>query len=229
MCKVTRKIVMLGMSLVMACVLTASAFAQSVAESGPSFEGIVAVEEFFKNEEFLRIESENLAHFSSEFWVKHNSSVASYASMRNSFGRSRNGSIMYPAFYGGAFIDDNGSLNVFVKDSVETRSVASNAFVQSLRASGAIVRPAQYSFSELNRIMGKLNVFKINNPDNDVANNFNKFWLSNRSNEIIVELNDFSDERIALFRNTVSDSPMITFTEPSGFATLETIINPGTE
>ncbi|MBS3887129.1 MAG: hypothetical protein KGZ56_08735 [Dethiobacter sp.] len=225
--KVTRKIIMLGMSLVMACVLTTSAFAQNLAEGGSPFEGIVAIEELSQNKDYLRIESENLAQFSSEFWIEHDSSVESYDSMRNSFGRSRDGSIMYPDFYGGAFIDDYGVLNVFVKDSIETRSVVSNAFAQSLSASGVIIRPAQYSFNELNETMDKLNAFRINNPDNDVAHNFNKFWLSNRSNEIIVELNDFSDEQIALFRNTVSDSPMIVFIESSGFATRETIINPG--
>ena len=189
-----------------------------------SWECIKTVEEPFLNNDFSVIESENLDRFRAEFLEAHDNSVMSYDQMLNSFKRNKNGDITYPEYYGGAFIDSDGTLNVYIKDSGLARSSESAELTQPLSINGAIIREANYSYNELTKMMDSLNEFVANNRDNDVEVSFHSFYLSQTDNEIVIELENLSDEKIALFKNTVIDSPMITFVEET--SSIEFQVNP---
>ncbi len=52
--------------------------------------------------------------------------------------------------------------------------------------------------------MNRINEFKLNGED-DFANKFNYFKLSDSSNRIIVEFDELTDENIAEFKRKVTD------------------------
>ncbi|WP_313755943.1 hypothetical protein [Tissierella sp.] len=70
--------------------------------------------------------------------------------------------------------------------------------------SDIIIKPCQYSYVELTNTMNRINEFKLNGED-DFANKFNYFKLSDSSNRIIVEFDELTDENIAEFKRKVTD------------------------
>lgn len=162
-----------------------------------------------------------------EFFTNYDKSVMLHHSMMESFGQNSLGEIMYPEYFGGAFINDDGLLSVYVVvDASGARSTSAEEFARTLDLSGVIILPARFSMGELSGMMNRLNEFKVSNPYCDIANNFNSFWLADKENRIVVALTDYSLEQIEAFRRVVVDSPMIVFVERGEPLVLEANINP---
>ena len=196
------------------------AYAETTEIEGISVENTTSLDE-----EFLRAEQESLSQYDSEFLENHDSSVIDYQKMLDSFLKTRSGDIIYPEYYGGAYIDDEGDLIVYTKYPAIAEFNLANA------TSGSIdfeIKAAEYSYNELNDMMDLLNDFKEKNNNSKTARNFNTYWLSDSTNEIVVALEDMSPNRIMQFRKQVVDSPMITFQQAEP-AYLTTNIHPGAE
>lgn len=176
--------------------------------------------------ELIAMEKESLSKFDDDFLVKQEESAINYDRLINSFGLSRSTEPNYPDTYGGSYIDDNGELVIYVKE-IGTRR---DAFVQNteelLGSNNFRIEDATFSYNELVSLMNELNTYK-NTHNNDVTNNFNYYWLSDKSNNIVVELDNMSAENIAAFKAQVSDSPIITFKQADGPMMPEININPG--
>lgn len=115
---------------------------------------------------------------------------AAYDELINSFPQSKStGDRIYPDYFGGAYINDEGQLVVYVTDlnNVPLLLGADDKNV-------VIYQECEYSYNELNDTMDALNEYKFANPDSDIAKNFNSYALLDKENRVEVRLDEFSVE-----------------------------------
>lgn len=176
--------------------------------------------------EFIAMEKESLSRYDEDFLTNQEEAAMNYETMIDSFELSRSTEPDYPAAYGGSYIDDNGELIVYVSKNRKTR----DEFVQNtenlLDNDDYSIEEVEYSYNELVSVMNELNEYKTAHND-DVSNNFNYYWLSDKDNNIVVETSDMSEGAIEAFKEQVSDSPMIVFKQCSGPMVPEISMKPG--
>lgn len=135
------------------------------------------------------------------------SACEAYDELMNSFPLSRStGEKIYPDYYGGSYINDFGQLVIYVTDMANTPAVLSD-----IDSSTVVYQQCDYSYSELNELMDILNCYKLQNPDDSIARNFNHYALLDAENRIVVDLDDYSETRIQEFKDHVSSSDAILF------------------
>ncbi|MGB3180439.1 MAG: hypothetical protein WBB45_03565 [Cyclobacteriaceae bacterium] len=130
----------------------------------------------------------------------------------------------YPGYFGGAYIGDDGKLVVWIKGNAKKLKPQMAAI---LGTDDVVIRRARHSFNYLKRVMNDLNVFKLNPTNAATSANWNAYALMDADNEVIVELDDFNDVKIAEFKRTVMNHPAIRFTKSSGPVIEEVNLQPG--
>lgn len=157
----------------------------------------------------------------SEAIERYNKLIASFGTMKNRF---QDEVPDYPDHYGGAYVTPEGDLTILIAGDLEHGSNA----VRSIAGSGKVkFKHADYSYAELNGIMDELNDFAIKRKNPAAQKNFNIFSLMDQQNRVVVELNDYSDAKIAEFKSQVLNSPAIAFVKSKGQMKLEVDLNPG--
>lgn len=133
---------------------------------------------------------------------------AAYEELINSFPQSKTtGKKLYPDYYGGSYINDEGKLVIYVTDNSAVPMLFNNDNV--------IYEICNYSYNELTNIMNQINEFKLSGQDH-FANEFNYYTLSDSENQIIVEFDELTDANIAEFKQKVSSSEAICFAQSQG-------------
>ncbi|MCL2566330.1 MAG: S1 family peptidase [Defluviitaleaceae bacterium] len=130
-----------------------------------------------------------------------------------SFPVDRVGNFIFPADFGGAFIDSNGKLNLLVVGTGADNFSGSNSFFTiNQRDDSLIVGEARFSYNELREVMKTLNDLIPRKFESVLAvGNVTSLYVDVINNRVVVNLVDFSDEMIELFRNSVFDSPVLSF------------------
>lgn len=155
--------------------------------------------------------------------------IQSYNRINEAFGASADKDnsaaiASYPDYYGGAFINDQHKLVVYVTGD----PAASAQKITSIAGSNdVIIKPGKYSYKALTAIMEDLNKIKLSNARRPSTANFSTWALMDAENRIVVELEDFSDQKIEEFKRTVMNSPAIEFRKSAGRITLEASLDPG--
>ena|GEM_PF-4382334 len=156
------------------------------------------------------------------FEVMHNYGMAleTVQSIEASFQRDADGMLLFPHYFGGMYFDSYGNAVLLVVDSITARANASETFVLATRFSGTSIDTVEFSFNNLWEMVQLLNNEVSTNPDNAAITNAGRWYLDVMRNRVIVELIDFSEDQIAIFKSTVINSPMILFEEyvPSNFS-----------
>lgn len=133
--------------------------------------------------------------------------------------------IQYPEYYGGAYIDDNNKLVVYITEDIKTNLKSSLTSIMNNQ--DVVIKKGKYSYNRLNEIMDKINEFKINNPNSNISDNFLCYYLSDSGNEIVVELQRFDANSIRTFKETVCNSEAIRFIQAEGKPYDVANVNPG--
>lgn len=155
-------------------------------------------------------------------------SALQYEKLMDSFEETETGELIYPNYYGGSYIDDNGEFVVCaVAENAKEKEYALKSIKENADASDFNIKNVKYSYNELEEMMEFLNEYKQNNCDTIITKNWSGHFLSDRDNAIFVELNDVNDEQISLFRKEVTDSAMITFIKSGGQSVNCANLNPG--
>lgn len=130
----------------------------------------------------------------------------------NSFGMIGTRSLSdneYPDYYGGGYINDDGKLVVFVKgDFSKNKSILANSigdYDNIMYVSG------DYSYKELKGIISDITEFIDKNRENDIAKNIRYYYLNDFENNVVVELDRYSDGEIEEFKDNVVNSTAIVF------------------
>lgn len=163
--------------------------------------------------------SANAQGYSEEISVQE-SAAAAYDELMTSFSSTYSNEKIYPDYYGGSYINDNGKLVVYV-----TNEGSQPTILQSNE--DVIYEPCTYSYNELLSVMDELNEYKFNQSDTAIANGFNEFGLYDSENSIIVKLDDLSEQSIKEFKENVSDSEAIKFEQGIGPIQMEADVNAG--
>ncbi|MBW8684475.1 S1 family peptidase [Chitinophaga rhizophila] len=129
-----------------------------------------------------------------------------------------------PDYYGGAFINKQHKLVVYVKGDVAT---ASKQIADITGAADVIIKPAKFSYKELTSVMDKLNNIKLSSAARTYATNYVSWSLMDAENKVVVELENFNDQKISEFKKTVLNSPAIEFRKSAGRVKLEVNLDPG--
>lgn len=129
-----------------------------------------------------------------------------------------------PDYYGGAFINEQNKLVVYVTGDLAT---ASEKIANITGSKEVIVRAAKYSYKELTGIMNNLNRIKQQEAGRVAISDFTTWYLSDAENKIVVELENFSDDKIKAFRSNILQSAAIEFRRSNGRIKLEATLDPG--
>ncbi len=113
----------------------------------------------------------------------------------------------YPEYYGGAFVDEDGELNVYVTRGHETDADE----LKKRFGEKAVYREGDYSYNTLTALMSDLNQFLLNEQEDPLAHKIKDASLDEENNRIVVEMEDISSQTIQVFREKISNSRAITF------------------
>lgn len=117
----------------------------------------------------------------------------------------------YPAYFGGSYTSSNDSLIIFVKD------MSQNGIADIYRRIGKhpnlFFKPCSYSLNELDKLKTNLDKSYFENPILRKKLNWVSTGIDIAKNKIVVFLGNLSNESIADFKKSISDSPMIIFEE----------------
>lgn len=123
--------------------------------------------------------------------------------------RTTEDNTIYPQYYGGAYINENGVLTIQVTNKSENNI---KDLQQRANTTAFNIQECKYSLTELKTLKDELSVkFKDKNLKKDLG------WVSTgivlKDNKVEVRLSNCSNINIEKFKNTISNSPMIQFKE----------------
>ena len=117
------------------------------------------------------------------------------------------GTILYPDYYGGAYIDGNGHLVLLSTDL----NLFNSPLGRARQMSNTRIQLAIYSFNEMMEVVNLIQDFISTNPEHPISSNI-MFWEPNiRRNRVIVGVLEHSQNQINAFKELVIDSSMISF------------------
>lgn len=175
-------------------------------------EDIFFPEDLLQDVEFINaLENQLLEKFGAKFMYNEARSIVLIDELMSAFPQNRSGEIIYPEYFGGLYLDDNGNLTVLVVAS-EMDSAAYSGFLSVARGGDVNMRVVNFSHNALYDLM--LYIKDIADSDMDKVFGIVDRWGVNvKDNTVTVRLIEYSQEQIDLFRNTIVDSPMLTFVQ----------------
>lgn len=157
-------------------------------------------------------------------------SILNYEKLNSYFGYGKNSSNskinnQYPDYYGGAFINETGQLNVLIKGSINRYKKNITDIIGNQNV--AFIE-CKNSYQELKNIMSTLNEFKQNPSNITISSNFNAFSLNDADNVVEVQLEDISDLKQKEFKkHVINNHKAIKFIKSIGSFQNQSSLQPG--
>lgn len=130
------------------------------------------------------------------------------ASFRNSI--TRNGDAIYPDYYGGMYLSDDGSLTILTvsDDTILYRK----EFEQRCKGDNFKLKSCKYSLNELNDGIEVIKD-KISSSGQSLIKELTikSFWISDKDNDLHIGLSDCSSDKINEFKTIFGDLPNLVF------------------
>ena len=185
------------------------------------------------NEVFMISEQEKEAlakynrNIDSEYLAQNQKAASNYEKLIKSFEDTKTAKTVYPNYYGGSYIDSNNNLVIYLNNATVQKLEAINSIKQIIKDDGFVIVAGNHSYNELNGVMAVLNEFVENNSNSEIAGSISTFYVSDRDNSVVVELDSIDIKQIEHFKKEVIDSPIIVFEPSSGSVTLMANIDAG--
>jgi len=131
----------------------------------------------------------------------------------STFMSARDGSVLYPDYFAGIYIDPAGNLVTVIVDEYLSNvdALRSSSTLSFIMGSNVKVESAEHSLNELFAIHSDVSLFAKLNPTDRMAVNIQAVGISISGNGVVVYLSDLCDEYIAAFKDYISDSSAIIF------------------
>lgn len=175
-------------------------------------------------EELLVIDAEKDTIAGEIFSENQRKAMRQHRLLYEEFMRTNDGTIIFPDFYGGSYIDYNGHLVLLIVESYHEAQTQES--VRILIDAGVSYRFVEFSYAEL--IAAHATIASITSARSQdgcrYSNNIGHGGNDARINRAVIGLIVYNEEMIAGFRRYVYDSPMITF-EPSSWGQTDGHIN----
>ncbi len=140
--------------------------------------------------------------------VLHNKLMASFS---NDWIERESDPDLYPEYYGGSFVDNDGNFIIAVTGNIErNREHLKNIF----ETDNFKIETVQYSYRDMMRVMDDIDNFLINNSvpnDHPVLIRFAGAYPDVMRNRVKVLLTEVNESIISTFKKDVSNSPLIIF------------------
>lgn len=142
-------------------------------------------------------------------------SLEMYDKLMNSFGKDwmerESDPDLYPDYYGGSFIDNNGN---FVIALTNNSQKVQELLKEALETDNFKTETVQYSYRQMLRVMDSIDEFLINNsiPDDHVVlSHFAGAYPDVMENRVKVLFTEINQSIINSFKRDVINSPMVIF------------------
>ena len=142
-------------------------------------------------------------------------SLEMYDKLMNSFGKDwmerESDPDLYPDYYGGSFIDNNGN---FVIALTNNSQKVQELLKEALETDNFKTETVQYSYRQMLRVMDSIDEFLINNsiPDDHVVlSHFAGAYPDVMENRVKVLFTEVNQNIINSFKRDVINSPMVIF------------------
>jgi len=219
--------------LLLSAVAIPMSFVNVATSSAIEARGFAVAQDFFEDEKYL----EEYANYLEEKYGEnyedllarnaHSSENADI--IRSLFPRNKEGELIYPDFFGGIYIDSDHDLVIQIVKNNVPKETADNysLFANTLSVDkSANIEYVDYSFAEAAKVMTTItDYYRLNFPikvpalqngvrvylDSYTTDNVIAYYDDVIGNRVVVELRDYSEKKVAEFRNTVIDSPLIVF------------------
>ena len=191
----------------------------------PIEDGIFFVEDLFDDEEFIRVMDGHLeAVLGADFMRNHREGsvladrIEATFPIKESPGRFSD--FDYPDFFGGLYFNEDGNLVVLVvaletltDHAVIDRDVTrqANDLMAMTASGGGIIREVEYPLSYLHSIWYPISYILMEHHGHPIASNIYSIGADIRRNRVTVELFEYSEEHVSLFREFLGDSPAFEF------------------
>jgi len=129
----------------------------------------------------------------------------------------------YPSYYGGAYINRDGNLTIYVTEELEK---CKHKIATAIQKKDCTLKRCQYSYKDMLQVKKEIEKYNLENPNDHIFKNITAYGISDMENFIFVEMEDFNNENITLFKEKICNSPMIVFRHGEK-ANPETIIRAG--
>ena len=153
-----------------------------------------------------------IERFGYSFTMNYFRSIEIINDLYATFEMNSDGRMVYPDYFGGVYINDDGMMVLLMVEGASSQ--VDDHILRAQRSSGVLVREVPFSLAELRAAMGFLGDFIPHNLDNPVAANATSWGLSVSGNYVHVDLIEYNEEQVALFRRLVLDAPMLRFQLP---------------
>lgn len=138
-----------------------------------------------------------------------------FEQMYNSLPKTDSGDVIYPDFYAGSYIGDDGRLVVLVTEplSVLSNETKYETFLAPLTEGLVNHRIVEFSYAQLHEARDEYRIFRDIRLDVNCVYALNVVGsgIDYMQNALLIRLEEFSEEKIEGFRQYVIDSPMIIF------------------
>ena len=171
-------------------------------------------EDLFYDEDFRGALREYLEQeVSFETLINQDISLANLQNLLNSFPQTRMGITVYPDYYGGAYLDDSGHLVLLTSADLNNTS-----FARARNMISTTIREVEYSFNEMMDVTNLILEFFSANSEHPISLNMTSWGPDVMRNRVTVDILEYNEEQISLFRELIIDSPMVEFNQSSGMA-----------
>lgn len=172
-------------------------------------------DEVFETKEFNESRAEYLESVYGANWeelyARNARSVRKAQEIESKFSKDTTGKPIYPKYIGGLYIDDDDRLVVqVVRKDIPTSKSAEYALYKNVLSidNEATIESVTHSYAELEALNEMLeNLFL----ENKLPSSVTSFYIDVINNKIIVNLLNCTDSEIVEFKETVIDTPIITF------------------
>jgi len=154
-----------------------------------------------------------VAEFGIDFVQNYERAQESFEQFDDSLPRNRMGEIILPEYYAGSYFDTYGNPVFLVANSSPISPLSSDSNIAQMQwVEGATVRYVEFTFRELWETKELLMELVLGNSQFFPSDsNAQSVGIDTISNRVVVGLIDYSEEMTKLFRETVFDSPIVTF------------------
>ena len=179
-------------------------------DAGTTLEELAAM--MLTLEELLAIDAEVDAIYGENFSLNQRKAMRYHELLHSVFMQARDGSTIYPSFYGGSAIDYDGTFIVFVVESALDEAYRHDS-MDMIFGSDIRHRLVEFSYAELLAVHEAIacNIHLLSLSGCVYSMNVSSGGVSSRANRVIIGLIEYNEDMIAGFRKHVYDSPMLIF------------------
>lgn len=118
---------------------------------------------------------------------------------------------LYPEYYGGSFVDNNGNFVIAVTGNVDKNR---EYLINILETDNFKIETVRYSYRQMMRVMDDIDSFLTNSniaENHPVLERFAGAYPDVMDNRVKVLLTEINDEVISSFKKDITNSPLIVF------------------